>query len=333
MSQGVLELGTYTTAIDTFLARLFPTDAHPLYMMARESVVKGGRRIRATLALLGCEALSGDYRPALPMAAAYELAHSAALIQDDILDKAALRRGLQTTWSEHGIDRAILTMDIVLFTIPSIIAQYVRTRLPRNRLDQLLEMLGKSSRDAALGEYMDLQLAERATVPLNDYLEMARLKTGSLLAAPAACGAIIGGGTAKQVRALYEFGEALGTAYQIVDDIIDLTGSQEKTGKPSLNDLKNGKFNTVIAIAFEALERGGRTSDTNFIKSLRGREIPQEERSKLKRILVESGTLGKADKLAATITSNAQEALEKVVGSDAARKLLELSAYVSRRAE
>lgn len=333
MSQGVLKLQTYTRAIDAFLAGLFPTNPHPLYATAKEAVVLGGRRIRATLALLSCEAVCGDFRPALPMAAAYELAHSAALIQDDILDRAVLRRGLQTTWFEHGINRAILTMDIILFTIPSIIAEYVSAEVTRNRLGQLLEMLGKSSRDAALGEYIDLQLAERGIASLDDYLKMARLKTGSLLAAPAACGAIVGGGTAKQVKTLYKFGEDIGTAYQVVDDIIDFTGTQDKTGKPPFNDLKNGKFNTVIAIAFNALSQRGRASDIDFIKSLRGRDIAAEERSRLKRILSDSGALGMADKLATAIASDAQEALKAIENSDGARKLLELSAYVSRRAD
>lgn len=289
--------------------------------------------MRATLALISCEAVCGDYRPALPIAVAYELAHAAALIQDDIFDKAAVRRGQPTSWAALGTTRAVLTVDMLLFTIPRRIGEYVRRGLPRTRLYQLLNIIGDSSRNAALGEYQDLELAERKTVSLQDYLEMARLKTGALLAAPAACGAIVGGGTIGQVGALHRFGEVLGIAYQVMDDILDIVGSPGKTGKPALNDLRNGKFNIVAILTLEALHERGATTEANFLRSLRGRRIREDELLKAKRILMDSGALREAGELALNRINEAQAALEPLEDSAAKKKLLELSAYIARRYE
>lgn len=333
MSKGLLDVTLYAKAVNSYLTTLFPSSSHNLYNLAKEIVLTGGRRIRAILALLGCEIICGEYKRALPMAAAYELAHAAALMQDDILDKAGIRGGRPTTWAEHGISRAILTMDVILFSIPQVIGEYVRSGLPRARIYDLLKMIGDSSRDAALGEYLDLEIAERHKASVQDYLEMARLKTGSLLAAPSACGAIVGGGTAKQVRALHRFGEVLGTAYQMVDDILDVVGSEDRIGKPVFNDLRNGKLNIVIILALEALQEKSRKTDFDFVRSLRGKEMNGEELSKARKIVTDSGSLKRAGELVLRTLGEAQRSLEPLEDSEAKRKLIELSSYLARRYE
>ena len=150
---------------------------------ASEALKAGGKRIRPILALLTCEAISGDYRPAIPVALAYELAHSASLIQDDIIDESKIRHSAPTAHAKYGVTRAILISDMLIFEIFSQIARYKQVRISKNRVANLLEYVARAAKEAADGEFLEASLKERGNITEADYIRVAGLKTGALFAA------------------------------------------------------------------------------------------------------------------------------------------------------
>ena len=122
-------LKEYVDCLDTQLSELnlgqpSSSRATALQRAAADALSAGGKRVRAVLALLWCEAFSGDYKRAIPVAVAYELAHATALIQDDIIDHSDLRRGMKSTVAKYGLSNAVLASDLLLFHVPKMISKY-----------------------------------------------------------------------------------------------------------------------------------------------------------------------------------------------------------------
>ncbi len=241
------ELSRYTEAVANYLAS--KDKSSPIAKVIGETLVGGGKKLRPVIALLMCEAASGSYEKALPVAAAFELAHSASLVQDDIIDESATRHGQESTHKKYGVIRAILISDAMIFEIFTELAKYGGPNLPQRRLGELISLVGNAAKLTAEGEFYEMTLAEKGAVTEEENLRLAELKTGSLFAAAAACGAVVGGAKRKQIEAAYEFGLSLGISFQIRDDILDISGNEKATGKPVLKDLQNNATNMVLVHA------------------------------------------------------------------------------------
>jgi geranylgeranyl diphosphate synthase, type I len=239
------KLAPYIRAIEDEMRR-HRDPGSKIMNFAYNFVEGGGKRLRPTLALLVCESLRGDWKDALPVAVSYELAHTASLTQDDIIDNSPTRHNLPTAQSVHGITTAILLSDMMIFEIFQRLAEYSDLDVTKNQLASLLQFLAKSAKEAAEGEFMEMELSKKGDSTLEDYVRLARLKTGALFGAAAASGAIVGGGRAALVKNMYEFGQNLGVEFQMIDDILDLTGSSDEMGKPMLKDLQNNVSNIVV---------------------------------------------------------------------------------------
>jgi len=238
-------LAPYVSAVEDELRR-HQDQGSKMMSMVYEFVNGGGKRLRPTIALLTCEALRGDYKDALPIAVAYELAHSASLTQDDIIDNSATRHNLPTAHTVHGVTTAILISDMMIFEIFQRLAEYSDLDIGKDQLATLLRYIAKAAKEAAEGEFMETLLSKKVDSTVEDYVKLAGLKTGALFGAAAASGAIVGGGRPKTVKDAYEFGRNLGIEYQMVDDILDLTGSSDEMGKPMMKDLQNNASNVVV---------------------------------------------------------------------------------------
>ena len=238
-------LAPYVSAIEDELRRHLDPN-NKIMSLAYEFVNSGGKRLRPVIALLVCESLRGDYKDALPIAVSYELAHSASLTQDDIIDNSATRHNLPTAHTVHGVTTAILISDMMIFEIFQRLAEYSDLDIGKDQLATLLRYIAKAAKEAAEGEFMEMQLSKKIDSTVEDYVKLAGLKTGALFGAAAASGAIIGGGKPKTVKDAYEFGRSLGIEYQMVDDILDLTGSSDEMGKPMMKDLQNNASNIVV---------------------------------------------------------------------------------------
>ena len=287
----------------------------------------GGKRVRATLALLWCEAYSGDYRPAVPLAVAYELAHASALVQDDIIDHSEMRRGTKSIATKYGLTTAILASDLLLFNVPRMVAKY--EALDSRKLARIFDLVGEACRATTWGEFLDMEMATGTEGTEKDYEDMIRLKTSTLLSAPCASGALVGGATDEQAALAGRFGEELGMAYQIQDDALDIVGDESALGKPVLTDLRGGKKSVILLHCLSHCSGG----DRKFILGLLNRSGPYQEKevSRLKKLIRERGSLEYARGRVLSYTRAARDLLGSVPDGKAKSRLLELTDYLAAR--
>ncbi|MCD6443425.1 polyprenyl synthetase family protein [Candidatus Bathyarchaeota archaeon] len=313
-------IGVINSYLDKAVSDYFPM----LRDMSRYAIRGGGKRIRPLLAVLSCEAVGGDPKLAIPVAVAYELAHTAALIQDDVLDRSPKRRGKPSVWKLYSLGEAILLSDLFLFEIYGVIAEYENLNLPPKRLYRLLRLIRESAKNAAWGELLDLELAKKSYVTVEEYLEMIKFKTGSLLAAPAAAGAIVAGASESYVQALYLFAEKIGMAYQIQDDILDVVGSEKEMGKPIFLDLKAGKKSVVLIHAMQ----NATGDERRFLESIMFKNLSKRDVEKVRRIIDRLGSVVYARELSFKLAEEGRRYLRLLKPSMARDALLKLS-YVA----
>ncbi|WP_204041803.1 polyprenyl synthetase family protein, partial [Acrocarpospora phusangensis] len=207
----------------------------------------GGKAVRPTLTLLAAEAVNGDAEVAVPAAVAVELVHNWSLLHDDVMDGDATRRHRPTAWSAFGVSQAILAGDSVLALAFDVLATSGHP-LAHEAVSELntavQELLG--------GQSSDVEFEGRAEVELPECLAMASGKTGALIACACALGGLFGGGTAAQIEHLRAFGDRLGLAFQLADDLLGIWGDPKVTGKPVHSDLANRKKSLPVVSALSS---------------------------------------------------------------------------------
>jgi geranylgeranyl pyrophosphate synthase len=320
-------IGSYRASVDAALSRLMSANTK-LGEAAAEAVLNGGKRLRPSLTLIACEAVSGRFEQAVPVAVAYELAHSASLAQDDIIDESDLRRGSPTTQSKYGVANAILVSDVLLFKIFEVLGSYESIPITKGRLAAILGQLGAAARKAAEGEFLEVALAAKPHLTESDYLNAAGLKTGSLFAAATASGGIAGMADKKTVGDLYEYGYQLGISFQIVDDILDITGTSSETGKPVFKDLQNDATNIVLSHALENADHYKRTIIRSMIWK---KSYGMADVQSLQNILEETGSIKYSRGLSARHATSARERLARLPSSAAKRSLMQLTEVLEHR--
>jgi geranylgeranyl diphosphate synthase type I len=206
--------------------------------------------LRCFTLLEACRAVGGDPDLVLDAAAGAEYGHVASLVHDDLMDRDEVRRGRPSVWHQHGPDMAIVTGDLFLFQAFRLLS-LCRHQVPAERVVRVLEVLSTGCIDLCLGQALETHLAASGWVPYSQYLTVIRHKTASLFRACAESGAILGGGTTDQVLALREYGEALGMAFQIADDLSGYTRDDAELRKPARSDLRNRRITLPIIHAFE----------------------------------------------------------------------------------
>jgi geranylgeranyl diphosphate synthase type I len=230
----------------------------------RPVVTRGGKAIRPTLVLLTAEAVGGVPIAALPAAVAVELVHDFSLLHDDVMDGDVMRRHRPTAWSVFGNSAAILAGDALQTLAFDVLAA---SGHPAAR--EGVRMLGAAVLDLIAGQSADMSLEQRADVELPECLNMARGKTAALLGCSTALGASFGGGSLAQVGHLRGFGERLGLAFQLVDDLLSIWGDPAVTGKPAYSDLRNRKKSLPVVVALTSGTPAGRE-----LAALYGRDRP-----------------------------------------------------------
>jgi geranylgeranyl pyrophosphate synthase len=215
----------------------------PLDALAGQTIAAGGKRLRPLLVLLAAGELSDDADDAglLRAGVAVELVHSATLVHDDVLDASPLRRGQPTVWSVAGAGGATATGDYLF-------ARAFTELVDNGRVDEV-QVLSRASSGLAEGELLQRADAFRTDVPVARYLHRCQLKTGALFEAAARLGALETGGNAD---ALGLFGRRIGLAFQLLDDVLDVSGPVERTGKPIGTDLLDGTMTLPFLLAREA---------------------------------------------------------------------------------
>jgi geranylgeranyl diphosphate synthase type II len=235
-----------TKFADHFNVRHFPAEPATLYDPCDYFLGLGGKRIRPVMCLMGNELFDEIIPDAYNVATAIELFHNFTLIHDDIMDKAPLRRGMQTVHTRYDEPTALLSGDAMMIQA----YEYIN-RVKSPFIHHILALFNKTGRQVCEGQQLDMDFEKKDQVDLNDYIHMIGLKTSVLMGASLQMGAILGGAGENNARHLYEFGLNLGIAFQVQDDYLDAFGDPEKFGKKVGGDIVANKKTFLMIHALD----------------------------------------------------------------------------------
>ncbi|MEM8642560.1 MAG: geranylgeranyl diphosphate synthase CrtE [Cyanobacteria bacterium P01_G01_bin.54] len=265
-------LQTYKAQVETALADSLPITQPPtIYEAMRYSLLAGGKRLRPILCLATCELLGGTVAMALPTACAMEMVHTMSLIHDDLpaMDNDDFRRGKPTNHKVYGEDMAILAGDALLTYAFEWIARQTQGVAPEAVL-AVIAHLAKASGAAGLvgGQVVDLESEGKPGVTLETLEFMHKHKTGALLEACVVCGAMLAGATDAERDRLSTYAQNIGLAFQIIDDILDITATPEELGKTAGKDIAAQKTTYPSLLGLDESRRRADTLIAEAIASL-----------------------------------------------------------------
>jgi geranylgeranyl diphosphate synthase type I len=245
MESALKVIDQYKESIEAELERHLPRDGEPreFYASVWELLDRGGKRFRPGLTFLACESLGGRREDAIGPAAAIELLHNMTLIHDDIEDESELRRGKPCIHRIYGIPVAINSGDAMLIKVFEIANS---STIPLDRCHRLVTLIARRAYDITWGQAFEFNLWKRTKFDEDDVIRLLRSKTGALTGLATEAGAIAAGAGESQVQALGEFGETIGIAFQIVDDLLNVIGEEKEYGKEIGGDIREGK-KTIMA--------------------------------------------------------------------------------------
>jgi heptaprenyl diphosphate synthase component 2 len=207
-----------------------------------------GKRLRTALTLLSGKLMHYRFDKLLPLSLAFEMVHLATLVHDDIIDAAPTRRGISTVNAIYGDHVAILLGDYLFARTAGLIAEVEDFRIDR--------LFAEMVANVCEGTILELLTARQLDLSVERYLQRISYKTACLMSACCKGGATVGQGTEAQITLMEEYGRNLGIAFQIVDDVLDYTGTEETIGKPAGNDLRQGLVTLPLIYALQHAQNG-----------------------------------------------------------------------------
>ena len=243
-TSGVLALMTADmNAVDRVILQRLTSDVALINQIAHYIISAGGKRIRPMLVLLFSSALGFTGTERFEMAATVEFIHTATLLHDDVVDESALRRGRQTANALFGNAASVLVGDFVY-------SRAFQMMVSVNNL-RVLDVLADATNVIAEGEVLQLMNMHDADLSVDDYLRVIRYKTAKLFEASARLGAVLAGAGAQVEESCAAYGRSLGTAFQLIDDLLDYEGATAQLGKNVGDDLREGKPTLPLLLAME----------------------------------------------------------------------------------
>jgi geranylgeranyl diphosphate synthase, type I len=283
-----------------------------------------GKRIRPLLALLCCAAAGGDWQVALPAAAAIELIHNFSLIHDDIQDNSPTRRGQPTVWAKWGPAQAINAGD-AMFTLAHLAPHGLTARgVAPEVVLWALERLDQTCLALTQGQYLDMSFEGRRRVTVAEYRTMIAGKTGALIAVSTQLGARLGGAAAERLEHFHAYGQSLGLAFQIQDDLLGIWGDEALIGKSTASDLETRKKTLPVVYGLERSE--------SFAEAYARPHHPGEAPAEMAALLAQLGAKDYVEQQASQATQAALKHLEAARPSEpAGTALRELTAQLLNR--
>ncbi|MGW4913264.1 polyprenyl synthetase family protein [Streptomyces sp. NPDC004270] len=230
-------------------ARRWPEHAAGLDAVHRYALLPSGKLLRPHLLARSALAVGGSLEAVLPAAVGFEAAHTGSLLHDDIIDQDALRRGRPAVHAAFGPQMAIVAGNALFFTWFTALAECAAYGIPHQRIVAAMAIQAEAGQQICRGAALELTLAGDLEASPETYLEMARAKTAALFEAACAVGAVVGEGSEDQIAALGAFGDHLGCAFQIRDDLLPYRTGGPGAGKPADSDLRNRRPTLPVLLA------------------------------------------------------------------------------------
>jgi geranylgeranyl diphosphate synthase type I len=293
---------------------------------------RSGKRLRPAICLLSCEAVGGEAQYALPAAAAVELIHSFSLVHDDIQDSSHFRRGRRAVWDIWGVPHGINVGDGLFALARLALNRLEASGLSLSRWQAATRIFDEACLALCEGQFFDMAFEARMDVDLDQYLWMIRNKTARLFAASVQLGAIVGSGDPALIERYCRFGENLGMAFQIQDDILGTWGDERITGKSAATDIRDKKKTLPVVYVLQNQEE--RYSAWRLME-LYGMEGPLDELAveETLQILEQAGARQYAEEAATSYYTLALQSLDEAGLDNAANAdLRELAASLLSRA-
>lgn len=301
-----------------------------LYEPIGYTLASGGKRIRPTLALMAAEAVineglinGGLIDDVLPAALALEVFHNFTLLHDDVMDKAAVRRGRPTVHVKWDENTAILSGDQMLIEAYKLLAG-----VPADKLPQVLRLFNEMATGICEGQQMDMDFEHAAHVSIDEYMTMIEKKTSVLLAYAMRIGGYIAGATPAQQEALYQYGLHIGFAFQIQDDILDVYGDPKTFGKAIGGDICCNKKTFLL---LTALETADAESKAELLQWLMASGRDEEKIQAVTDIYTRLGVRDAGECVIEKHTSEALLQLDKLPQNTATNQLRELAEQLTTR--
>jgi octaprenyl-diphosphate synthase len=306
-------------SVDTAIRARLHSDVPLVSQVAEYIITSGGKRVRPALLLLAAGATTYRGAQHCELAAVVEFIHTATLLHDDVVDESALRRGRKTANAQFGNAASVLVGDFLYSRAFQMMVGVGSMRV--------MQVLADATNVIAEGEVLQLMNCHNADVSFEDYLRVVRYKTAKLFEASARLGAILGNASSEVEASLADYGTHLGTAFQIVDDVLDYSGEEGEIGKNLGDDLAEGKPTlplihviktgnpTQSEMVRAALEEGGRENFQEIIHAVKA-----------------TGALDAAMAVAKAESDQAKRALSSLPRTNYLGALIELSDFaVARR--
>lgn len=282
-----------------------------LASLARQVLSRSGKRMRPALTLLAGKVFDYNLDLLVPMAASVEMLHTASLVHDDTLDGALLRRGNPTLNKLWNGNIAILFGDYLFAASAEMVSRTSNVRVMRLFAQTLMVICS--------GELSQHFRSPAWRLSRDEYYQRISRKTASLFSMATESGAVLGGAGEEQVQALQEYGEKIGLAFQIMDDVLDITGEERTLGKPAGNDLLNGTLTLPTILLLE------RSPDTNPIVDFFEQGRKSDDHARVIEMVRNSSVIDEAVRVAQEFSAAAMRALERVPGGAARQSLTDLA--------
>lgn len=283
-----------------------------------------GKRIRPLLFLLSAQLCNGEWQKALPAAAALEMLHNFSLVHDDIEDQSAYRRGKPTLWKLWGVPQAINTGD-AMFSLAQIGMLQLGERISQNVAYECARIFNQTCLALTGGQHLDMKFESLAELNRDDYFTMITGKTSALISASTELGGVVAQTSRGNRNALRTYGEAVGIAFQVWDDMLGIWGNESKTGKSASSDLRDGKKTLPVIYALE--------QNPELMIKINQNDKTEEDIAVLVNAINQSGARKYSEGVATYYTNLAVKSLHSLTNVDAESldQLLELTNMLIKR--
>lgn len=294
------------------------TSPEELYSPVRYMLSLGGKRIRPVLLLMSNEMFGGNFSNAMPAALAVEMFHNFTLMHDDIMDKAPTRRAQQTVHEKWNSNTAILSGDALF--VQSVQQMAKCEACEEEERSRLLKLFLNTALEVCEGQQLDMNFEVRNNVSLEEYIPMIRLKTAVLIASSLQMGALLADASEEEQKNIYAFGENMGIAFQLHDDLLDMYGDQKRTGKQTGGDIVSNK-KTFLLIKAQELADSSHRAEINHLLSNK-QLLPEIKVKLVKNIFDHLNVKKHSEELINQYFSKAFAVLEKINIEESRKEML-----------